>query len=90
MEAHRDLTSRPDHAPSVAGAAYSIVMLDARRRRDRRGGRSHGVSAAGRDLRCVECHREPHDEERFRVYLTIDDEVGVLPGVRRAELGRRR
>jgi hypothetical protein len=27
------------------------------------------------DLRCVEC--EPHDGERFRAYLTVDDEVAV-------------
>jgi hypothetical protein len=29
------------------------------------------------DLRCEECHREPREDERFRAYLTIDDEVAV-------------
>jgi hypothetical protein len=35
------------------------------------------VSAAGRDLRCEECGREPRRDERFRAYLTIDDEIAV-------------
>ena len=35
------------------------------------------MSAAGRDLRCEECRREPLDDERFRAYLTIDDEIAV-------------
>jgi hypothetical protein len=37
----------------------------------------HGVSAAERDLRCEECERKPRDDERFRAYLTVDDEVAV-------------
>jgi hypothetical protein len=34
-----------------------------------------GVSAARRHLRCEECQREPGENERFRAYLTIDEEL---------------
>ena len=48
------------------------------------------MSAAGRDLRCEECHREPRDDERFRAYLTIDGEVAVFcPECAEREFGQR-
>jgi hypothetical protein len=48
------------------------------------------VSAAGPDLRCVECHRESREDERFRAYLTFDNEIAVYcPECAEREFGQR-
>jgi hypothetical protein len=35
------------------------------------------VAGATQDCRCVECDRERRSGERFRAYLTIDNEIAV-------------
>ena len=33
--------------------------------------------AVNADLRCVECERQPGEDERFRAFLTIENELGA-------------